>query len=93
MVQLGTPVGGMWIGLGRDESVVTYEPFDEDQPYAMSIGDASAEGEIQFELANKAAVLPAWAVVPLDSAMAILQEFMATGRLSSRIPWDTTPQR
>ncbi|MCO5166888.1 MAG: Imm1 family immunity protein [Planctomycetes bacterium] len=95
LAQLGRPPGGMWIGLGRAVTVLCYEPLDRTAPgaaYALSRGDdPGAAGEVEFELANQVSCFPVGAVIPLELGKRVLTDFLATGALSTRIAWSTTP--
>ena len=75
------------MGLGRDESVLSWVRGDQNPPYYASKGDATAVGMIVFFYRGAWSEFPRWSAVPLMRAREAMRRFFSTGQMPDNVEW------
>lgn len=75
------------IGLGAEESVLSFVAGDGDPPYLASRGDNASSEPIVFQFMGDWSEFPGKCAISLDAARAAMREFFSTGKLSDDIVW------
>jgi hypothetical protein len=76
------------MGLGRDQTVVTYAGPDGMPPYYLSEGDPLETGLVRFHISNQDSEFPRSALVSASRAREAMRTFFRTGRLPPEIKWN-----
>jgi hypothetical protein len=89
MAELISPAGdSLALGLGREQSVMSWVSASQDPPYLASKGNPDAEGTIVFLYRGGWSEFPCWSAVPVSGARQAMRDFFATGRLPSGVAWE-----
>jgi hypothetical protein len=75
------------LGLGRDESVLSWVAADGDPPYHASVGDDSADGTVDFYYRDTWSEFPRWSAVSIETALEAVRQFFETAQLPDRVRW------
>ena len=90
LVELVGPAGDLLsVGIGADESVLTWVQASEEPPYLASLGDEAAPGTIVFYLFGELSEFPRSQCIPVETARQAAREFLATAQLPSCVRWVT----
>ncbi len=76
------------LGLGRDESILSWVAANGDPPYYASKGDEHADGTVVFYYRGTWSEFPRWSAVPIESAFAAMRQFFETEQLPNSITWE-----
>lgn len=89
MAELISPEGdSLAVGLGREQSVMSWVSASQDPPYFASKGDPHAEGTVVFHYRGDWSEFPCWSAVPLSAARQAIRDFFTTGKLPSSVAWE-----
>jgi hypothetical protein len=77
------------LAFGLAESFVSLEHESGMPPYFTTLGDATAEGEVEFYLfgAHRTKV-PRRNLIPMTQARQVVREFLETGSRSTSVRWE-----
>jgi len=75
------------IGLGRDESILSWIQGSHDPPYYVSQGDPEAEGVVVFNYGGQWSEFPKWSLVPIAEAREAMRHFVRTGHRPTNVAW------
>jgi Immunity protein Imm1 len=75
------------IGLGSDESVLSYVSGSWDPPYYVSRGDPSRTEPVEFVYSGELTEFPPWSAISIEEAREAMRHFFTTGELSPKIEW------
>lgn len=91
IVELVDPrAGTLGIGVGRDESVASFNGPDGEPPYYVSAGNRSEQSELVFYYQGTWTEFGPESAVPVKDARAAMESFFATGGLPGEIAWTET---
>ena len=76
------------MGLGREETVLSWVAASNDPPYYASKGNPKAEGTIAFYYSGDWSEFPRWSAVPVPAGLATMREFFQTGKRPSTVEWE-----
>jgi len=76
------------MGLGREESVLSWVQASKDPPYYASKGNPKAEGTIVFFYGGDWSDFPRWSTVSATDALAAMREFFETGERPTTVEWE-----
>ena len=77
------------IGLGLGESFVNIEHESGMPPYYLTLGEATAEGEVGFYLfGDHRTRIARRNLIPTSQARGVVREFFATGERSASVRWE-----
>lgn len=89
MAELISPGGdSLALGLGREQSVMSWVSASQDPPYFASKGNPHAEGTVVFHYRGDWSEFPCWSAVPVSAARQAIRDFFTTGRLPSSVAWE-----
>ncbi len=80
--------GTLTIGLGASVSTLNHIPLTEDSPYLICLGDAGAEGVIDFYLTGHHTQFLMRNTIPNELARRAVLEYAETGRLPASVAWE-----
>lgn len=84
MAELISPAGdSLALGLGREQSVLSWVSASQDPPYFASEGDRDAVGTVVFFYRGDWSEFPCWSAVPAATARKTMREFFMTRKLPS----------
>jgi hypothetical protein len=78
----------MSVGLGSEESVLSWVSADGNPPYYASRGNREAEGTVAFFYGGSWSEFPKWSAVPMAEARAVMRQFFQTGERPASIDWE-----
>jgi hypothetical protein len=84
---IATNGNSLSMGLGREETVLSWVPANNDPPYYASKGNPNAEGTIVFYYSGDWSEFPRWSAVPVPAGWATMREFFQTGERPSTVEW------
>jgi Immunity protein Imm1 len=91
IVELVEPSAGtLGIGVGRDESVASFNRADGEPPYYVSAGNGDGAEELVFYYQGTWSGFGPESAVPAARARAAMASFFATGELPDDIAWTET---
>ena len=91
IVELVEPAAGrLGIGVGRDESVASFNRADDEPPYLVSTGNGGVQEELVFYYQGTWTEFDPESAVPAERARAAMVTFFATGELPDDIAWTET---
>lgn len=91
IVELVEPTAGtLGIGVGRDNSVASFNRADGEPPYYVSAGNGGGHEELVFYYQGTWTGFGPESAVPADRARAAMATFFATGELPDEIAWTET---
>jgi hypothetical protein len=91
IVELVEPSAGtLGIGVGRDESVASFNRADGEPPYYVSAGNGDGDEELVFYYQGTWSGFGPESAVPAVRARAAMASFFATGELPDDIAWTET---
>lgn len=80
-------VGTLAIGLGLDETVLSYVPASGDPPYLRTAGPTEHGSDLVFFYLGEWTEFPREQAVSLSQGRAAMREFFQKGELSSQVKW------
>jgi hypothetical protein len=75
------------IGVGRDETSLSYMDATFDPPYFASLGDKNRQEPIEFIFGGEMTELEPTSAIPVKDAREAMRDFYKTGELSPKIKW------
>ena len=87
LVLINNEAGALSIGLGESVTVLCHLPPDSDPPYHISLGDAKAQGTIDFYYFGHHSEFHRRNTIPIGLARRVVREYASEGKLSERIVW------
>jgi hypothetical protein len=83
-------VGSLTIGVGREQSVLSYTQASGEPPYPHSVGANPKGGSasIVFDYWEEPTEVPLSAAIPADLAMRAVEFFFLRGELPSFVEWE-----
>jgi hypothetical protein len=76
------------IGLGADQSVLSYMPANGEPPYLSSVGNDQSGGTIVFSYFGDWTEIPRTSLIATPIARQVLRHFVNTGELSNIVTWN-----
>jgi len=75
------------VGLGREESVLSFVSASGDPPYYTSLGDPAAEGGVSFSFSRAWSEFPRRSLIPSTAAREAVRQFFTTGSRTDAVRW------
>jgi hypothetical protein len=88
VLELSETGDSLAIGLGRDESVLSYVPGDKNPPYFTSTSEKDIGGTLVFRFMGDCSEFPLRNTVPIKATREAVRYFWRTGRLTTELKWE-----
>lgn len=81
----------MWVGLSSELGFLDYEEAPGKTPHRVSVAEpdmAPEDALLVFDCAGQESEVPLRYCVPFEVLLRVLEEYVATGKLSASIAWE-----
>lgn len=76
------------IGVGSQESILSWIPAGGNPPYFASKGNPDAQGTVVFFYRGSWSEFPRWSAIPVATAREAMRQFLETGERPTNVNWE-----